>query len=632
MKKILLITPPFTQLNTPYPAVSYLIAALKQEQIPAVQFDLSIALFLKVFSKHGLTSVFDYALEEVLEKQMHIPDKKTYRNINTILAQRAQYIDTIDTVVSFLQGNRQSMAQLLVSNHFLPRAARFKTLIAEHTDYAFGEMGIRDKAIYYCTLYLEDIGDLISTVIDANFGFSRYAEQLGRCASSFDAIHAYLQQPLTLIEEMMLSIFAQQLALHKPDVVGMSVPFPGNLIASLRCAQYIKNNYPSIHVAMGGGFPNTELRSVSDPRLFNYIDYLLLDDGEASVCNLMRYISDNTDSASLIRTFICDEHGNVKYINSAEHGDWDHHRSGYPDYEGINFSQYISICDMLNPMHRLWSDGKWIKLTLAHGCYWGKCSFCDGTLDYIKRYSQTTAATIVDRIVQLIEQTGEYGFHFVDEAAPPALLKAMAQELIDRKVKITWWGNIRFEKSFTAELCQLLSQSGCIAVSGGVEVASNRLLKLINKGVTVEQVAHVANHFTQAGIMVHAYLMYGFPTQTVQETIDALEIVRQLFQAGIIHSAFWHRFALTAHSPIGQNPPMYNIRVTQPPFGGFANNDVEFEDLTNIDHSQFSEGLKVSLFNYMQGIGFDKPLSFWFPFKIPRTKISSNYIQTVMRS
>lgn len=63
----------------------------------------------------------------------------------------------------------------------------------------------------------------------------------------------------------------------------------------------------------------------------------------------------------------------------------------------------------------------------------------------------------------------------------------------------------------------------------------------MEKGVTIAQVARVTDGFTQAGIMVHAYLMYGFPTQTTQETIDSLEVVRQLFQAGIVQSGYWHR-------------------------------------------------------------------------------------------
>ena len=215
----------------------------------------------------------------------------------------------------------------------------------------------------------------------------------------------------------------------------------------------------------------------------------------------------------------------------------------------------------------------------------------------------------------------------MDEAAPPALMRALALEIIRRKITIVWWTNIRFEKSFTYDLCLLLKESGCIAVSGGLEVASDRLLALINKGVSVAKVAKVTDNFTRAGIMVHAYLMYGFPTQTAQETIDSLEVVRQLFEAGIVQSGFWHQFALTAHSPVGQNPDQFRIRIETEKPGSFANNDLLFRDLTGTNHERFSEGLKKSLFNYMHGICFDFPLQDWFDFKVPQTTAQPNYIQ-----
>jgi len=270
-------------------------------------------------------------------------------------------------------------------------------------------------------------------------------------------------------------------------------------------------------------------------------------------------------------------------------------------------------------------------LTLAHGCYWGKCTFCDISLSYIKDYEATTAPLLVDRIEAMITQTGNNGFHFVDEAAPPALMRDVAIEIIRRDLTVVWWTNIRFEKSFTKDLCQLLVRSGCIAVSGGLEVASDRLLDLIDKGVTVAQVAQVADHFTQAGILVHAYLMYGFPTQTTQETVDSLEVVRQLVENGVMHSGFWHQFALTAHSPVGLNPDVYQIKILNPEPGRFANNDLEHADPTGTDHALFSEGLKKSLFNYMHGIGLDMPLQEWFEFKIPRTQIPKNYIARILK-
>jgi hypothetical protein len=331
----------------------------------------------------------------------------------------------------------------------------------------------------------------------------------------------------------------------------------------------------------------------------------------------------------MLRTFLR-ENGKVVFKTNPELHDIPFKDAGTPTYDGLPLAHYLSLCELLNPMHRLWSDGRWNKLTLAHGCYWKKCSFCDVSLDYIGRYEDLSADRIVGRIEKLVAETGQTGFHFVDEAAPPKAMKAMAKKIIERGVTISWWGNIRFEKTFTPEMAELLAASGCVAVSGGLEVASDRLLALMNKGVTVEQVARVTHAFSQAGIMVHAYLMYGFPTETLQETIDSLERVRQLFVEGCIQSAYWHRFAATAHSPIGLHPEKFGIRLL-PVASTFARNDIEFEDPTGVDHAALTPGLKKALYNYMHGVGLDEDVRSWFDFPVPKAKVPKRLIRSALK-
>ncbi|WP_421978797.1 B12-binding domain-containing radical SAM protein [Roseivirga seohaensis] len=617
MKDLLLLTPPFTQLNTPYPATAYLKGFLNTKSISSFQMDLGIEVILELFSKESLQYLFSFAEEN---------DRINTENSERIYALREEYLNTIEGVISFLQGKNQTFARQICSESFLPEAARFEQV--DDLDWAFGAMGMQDRAKHLATLYLEDLSDFIIECIDENFGFSRYAERLGQSANAFDELYEQLQAPLTYIDEITIKILEERLKKHQPKLVCISVPFPGNLYSAFRCAQFIKANYPAMKVSMGGGFPNTELRTVKDVRVFDFFDYITLDDGELPIAllasNVLNPKPENPDLNIFKRTFL-KENGEVVYVDNSLQNDFPQSQLGTPDYSDLLLDKYISVIEIANPMHSLWSDGRWNKLTMAHGCYWGKCTFCDISLDYIKRYEPLTAKLLVDRIEELIAQTGERGFHFVDEAAPPALMREMAIEIIRRKLTITWWTNIRFEKSFTADLCALLKASGCIAVSGGLEVASDRLLVLIDKGVTVEQVAAVTRNFTESGIMVHSYLMYGYPSQTVQETIDSLEMVRQMFELGIIQSGFWHQFALTAHSPVGLNPSEYGITPNYKSIS-FANNDVMFEDKTGIDHEQFSFGLKKSLFNFMHGIGFDMPLQEWFEFKIPKTKIKRDFI------
>ncbi|MBN8641355.1 MAG: radical SAM protein [Flavobacteriales bacterium] len=610
MKDLLLITPPFTQLNTPYPATAYLKGFLNTKNIPSFQMDLGIEVILELFSSKGLQQVFS-----INDVQLDTS------NSQRIFSLKEEYIKTIDVVITFLQGKNPSLARQICSGNFLPEASRFDQL--DDMEWAFGTMGIQDKAKHFATLYLEDLSDYIVECVDENFGFSRYAERLGRSANSFDELYQYLHQQPTYIDQITLQILERRIEEVEPKLVCFSVPFPGNLYSAFRCAQFIKEHFPTVKIAMGGGFPNTELRDVKDKRVFEFFDFITLDDGELPI-QLLIENEQLTTAKEYKRTFLL-ENDEVVYKNNSTQPDYKHSQVGTPDYSDLPLANYISVIEMANPMHSLWSDGRWNKLTMAHGCYWGKCTFCDISLDYIKLYEPIAAKLLVDRMEELIAQTGENGFHFVDEAAPPALMREVALEIIRRKLVVSWWTNIRFEKSFTADLCLLLKTSGCIAVSGGLEVASDRLLELIKKGVTVEQVAQVTRNFTESGIMVHAYLMYGYPTQTIQETIDSLEMVRQLFELGVLQSGFWHQFAMTAHSPVGMFPEEFGV-IPELNEITFANNDVNFKDKTGINHDKFSYGLKKSLFNYMHGIGFDFELSEWFDFKIPRTTVHPNYI------
>jgi radical SAM superfamily enzyme YgiQ (UPF0313 family) len=621
LKDILLLTPPFTQLNTPYPATAYLKGFFNTKNISCFQMDLGIEVILKIFSKGSLETIFETA---------HNNSSIVSDNCKRIYALQESYTNTIDDVIHFLQGNSPTLARQICNGNFLPEANRFAEL--DDLEWAFGSMGQMDKAKHLATLYLEDLSDFIIECIDDKFGFSRYAESLGQSANSFDELYDKLHVENSYIDTISLKVLNQRVKEIAPKLIGISVPFPGNLYSAFKCAQYLKKHYPEIKISMGGGFPNTELRELTDVRVFEFFDFITLDDGELPVelliSNINNPTSTNEDFDKFKRTFLL-KNGEVHYNNTSVKSDYKQKDVGTPDYSDLLIDKYISVIEIVNPMHSLWSDGRWNKLTMAHGCYWGKCSFCDVSLDYIKIYEPVSANLLVDRMEQIIEQTGETGFHFVDEAAPPALMKAIALEILKRNLTVTWWTNIRFEKSFTQDLCLLLQASGCIAVSGGLEVASDRLLKLIDKGVSVEQVAKVTHHFTNAGIMVHSYLMYGYPTQTIQETIDSLEMVRQLFELGIIQSGFWHQFSLTTHSPIGKKPEDYGITPIYKNIS-FANNDVLFKDKTNIKHDKFSYGLKKSIFNFMHGVGFDLPLNDWFDFNTPKTTIAPNYIENCL--
>lgn len=592
MTKILLVTPPLTQLNTAFPATAQLLGFLRSKNIAAAQADLSIELIEVLFTNANLSMIFDQASGVKLNKSQRI------------MHQQADfYCQNIEPVMRFLSGRDSSLALRFCDTNFWPASKRTPT--DEDLEWAFGTIGNYDRATHLCTLFIKDIVEFIQQTIDPHFELIRYAESLCLRLPEFEPLKIELEKPLTTIDTILLNIFSSKIEKTQPEFVGFSVPFPGNLYSALRCAQWLKQHRPDIKIIMGGGYVNTELRQITDATIFDYIDYLTFDDGELPLYRLLT-------GGELIRTLTRNDNREIVRINFESSENFKFAELPAPDYEGLIENNYINLIELTNPMHALWSNGRWNKMTLAHGCYWGKCAFCDGSLDYIKRFEKAPVEMLVDRMETLMKQTGISGFHFVDEAAPPALLRKLAEEIIRRGITVSYWTNVRFEKSYTPELCFLLAKSGCIAVSGGLEVASPRILQLINKGITIDIARETMKNLSEAGIMTHAYLMYGFPTETARETIDSLEVVRDLFANGWIQSAFWHRYAMTIHSPSGQSPESVGAKSLQKTVNSFANNEIPFSTAHEIDLDYYGKGLNLATYNYMNGAGFDIDVKKWF--------------------
>ncbi|MBA3966875.1 MAG: radical SAM protein [Nitrospirales bacterium] len=620
---VLLVIPPLTQLNTPYPSTAYLTGFLRSQGYRTYQADVGIEMVLALFSRVGLSRVFAELRKTSIEE---LPGEA-----RQMLSLERAYVETISPVISFLQGRNPTLASRICQGTFLPQGPRFASKHSDAQDGIHRSHNQADHAKHLATLYLEDLADLVQATIAPHFALSRYAESIAMQANSYDRLEDALAQPMSLTDEWMVEALWQHVGRHQPAVVGLSVPFPGNLYGALRMGQELRDKRPEIKVVLGGGYPNTELRRLQEPRLFACVDFVTLDDGERPFLCLLEYLEGKRQESDLCRTFLRSGQ-NVVWQNGASEPDVSQVEVGTPTYDGLHLNQYISVLDTLNPMHRLWSDGHWNKLTVAHGCYWKQCTFCDVGLDYIGRYEVSPGELLVDRIEALIAETGSRGFHFVDEAAPPAGLKNLALSLLEREVTISWWGNVRFEPAFTPDLCRLLAASGCIALSAGLEAACDRLLALVKKGITVDQTVRVVQSCRKAEILVHAYLMYGIPSETIGETIESLERVRQLFAHDLIQSAFWHRFTTTAHSPIGLNPDAYGIHLVGPAFGGFAENDLVHVDALASMPEWIGEGLRAALWHYKEGLELTRDVREWFPEPVPKPKVKRTWVKQVLES
>ncbi len=601
MLDITLVIPPFTQLNTPYPSIAYLNRYLRAKGIVPTLRDCSIETALRVFSSEGLTTVFA-ELEERLQEEEDFADE-----VWSLRSLRSSIIQVIPEVIAFLQGRRPTLHNRIITGNFLPPTPRIVGIDLSH----FGTMGTTDASRYLCTLFLEDLTDLIKSVVDIGFDFGKYQAHLATGTVTWEPIIERLEQ--TTIVDTYVDLVTDEIS---ESVVVLSIPFAGTLYAALRMGKRLKERGKTVW--FGGGYVNTELRTQKDDRLWEYCDALCFDDGEDPLWALIQHhLGDETE---LVRTRTAQVEPDFSGIRSSDF-------TMVADYQGLDLGLYLQLLDALSPAHRMWSDGRWNKFTLAHGCYWKKCSFCDIHLDYISRYIPAEIVRLVDQIEECIEQTGVTGFHFVDEAAPPKILRDFALEVLRRGLQISFWGNIRFEKSFTPSLCALLAKAGLIMVTGGLEVAEERLLKLMNKGVTLPQVIQTTKSFRDNGVLVHAYLMYGFPTQTDQETINSMELVRQLFEAELLDSAFWHRFVLTRHSGVYANPMPFHIEMDTSTQEVFAFNDIEHQDILGGDHDAFDEVLPATLSLWARGESLDVSVHAYFDDQMPSTTVSKDFVE-----
>jgi radical SAM superfamily enzyme YgiQ (UPF0313 family) len=547
---------------------------------------------------------------------------------------KESYLSTVDTVMQYLKGRDASIAYRLCNREFLPCGENFNsTQRMDSFDGTGNLIPLHDRAKYVGTLYLYDVAALVRQSIFPYFQITlqdRFHDDFVHWCATFDRMRGELERPANAVDQILIEALDRHLESFTPDVVGVTVPFARNLYWALRIGKRVKQWNPKAVVVAGGGLFNTSMRKPCEPRMFEYVDFLTLDDGERPLLNLLEHLEGERRIDQLKRTFYVRD-GWIQYSDGSGDHDASHETSGAPDYTGYRFGDYFTPLETFNVNQRLYSEGWWNKLTMAHGCYWKKCSFCDIHLSYIGDYETAPVRNLVDKVEEAIAQTGHNGFHFVDEALPPKIMRDFALEIVRRGLNISWHGMLRFDRAFTPDLCRLLAASGFVAAFGGLEVASDRLLKLMKKGTSVEQVAAVCKNFQDAGIRVHAYIMYGFPTQTAQETIDALDVVRQLFLHGLITSASWAKFGVTPHSPIGRTPREYNIELLPVPKDAFIEQVMAHWDPAN-DHGRFSHGLEMALSYYGMGAQHLTASESWFDFPVPPVSIDRDLLTKVLQT
>jgi radical SAM superfamily enzyme YgiQ (UPF0313 family) len=640
--KATLVQPPFVQLNAPYPAVYYLESFLRSRGLEARAFDHSIELFRLIYSKAGIERVFEAAEARLAgpDSPLGKADAATQTEIARYRSYRRLYPEWIEGVVDFLSGGDPAFAHRLASAVEFPRGARAQALL----EAAGGRIGA-DDARELATAILDDLGDFIRFALDPEFSTIRYGDRLARSQGDFGEVEAGLSSGYLIgaFYRPWLAEFWR--ARRDSDLVLISVPFPGCLVGALACAQEARAALgPRATIVLGGGYVNTELRELKDPRIFDYCDYLSFDAGFGSLASIVEAVAaarDGSEAAPpLYKTMRRDGEGRILAEGFGEGIATDSSdtlrpfveleraalASTFPDYASADYGRYLRVVDSENPMHRLWSDTPWLKYSLAHGCYWHRCAFCDTELDYVANYVPSEIEALEKAADSASARHGLYGLHFVDEAMPMGRLLAFAEanrrRVAEGKRPFSFWGNTRFDASWTQDRAELLAASGLVAVSGGIEIATGRGLELTDKGFDLEGLVRSLVALRRSGLFVHAYLIYGFPGEGRREIADSAEMVRQLFASGAVDSAFWHRFVLTRNSRLmaewkaGAHPDLKPLDRG----GSFAANDLSFEGEEAYD--EFDGPLESSLEAWMAGEELEKPY--------PGAKIAGGLVEALI--
>ena len=578
--RTLLITPPLLQPNAPYAAGPLLAAWMKERGHDVRQADLSLALLRRLFSREGT---------RLLLERVGFPE-----------AEAAPWVERVEEAIDFLCGRNPAAASEFSRRGSLPEGEGLRRAHARNERLKWNFRGLPDfdRARHLTALWLDDLA-AVARREDAAFGFSRYGESLAAALPSFAPLREWLEGPKSLFVEWLESLTDREMAAFRPELVALTVPFPGCLPGALTVARRIRETAPGVRIALGGGYVNTELRELAEPALFDYVDAVCLDSGFLPLARL-------AEGGPPVRTFVR-EAGAVRLLDDPSARDPAHGDLPAPVYDGLRLEDYFGLFETLNPVVALWSERPWNRLMAAQGCHWARCAFCDVSLDYVRRHDPAAPGVVCDWMESTMRRTGFSGFHFVDESLPPALIDGLCDEILRRGLRVEWWGNVRFLSRFAeTALPERMAAAGCLAVTGGLETVCDRTLGLMRKGVSVAGAERALRAFASAGILTHAYLMYGFPTQTLSETMAALETVRRLFDEGSLHSAYWHRFALTAHSEAMRRPDRFGIRPLPDGFAGFARNEVPFAASFDHDLDVVGRMLRGATYNYSLGIGLDE--------------------------
>lgn len=349
-------------------------------------------------------------------------------------------------------------------------------------------------------------------------------------------------------------------ALDLEDVafIGISVVFPAQIPEALHLCRFVRERAPRAFLALGGPCIHqvvVHLEPDLQRRVLAFVDGVGLFEGEETLAQLLpRLEAWRAAGDASARHEILKNVPNLLLVDPST-GEpalgprWtlDLREAEAPDYGDLDLDRYLA-------------PSRTLLYAPTRGCYWNQCSFCyyglaeTATASYREVPPERAAA----QIARLSRRHGVKNFYISCDVLSPSYAVRFAQALVDKKVRIRWSSDLKIEKHFTAERCELLHQAGLRSAAFGIESGSDRLLELMRKGCDRATMTAVNRAFHDAGVATEWMTFTDHPDETIEE---ALATVRWIEEEGEHVDLFIvGRFGLERGSHIAQEPARYGVR------------------------------------------------------------------------
>ncbi|MCF6156367.1 MAG: B12-binding domain-containing radical SAM protein [Candidatus Brocadia sp.] len=514
-RDVVLIFPPQWTPMQPYLSIPALTAYLQNHGISVNQCDLNLDFYEKLLSRGQLQPLcckLEQIFQQLNKKQsLRLEEQRYFYSIYLIRSAFDEVISKIEETKDFFRSEENffDLSKLSIQKSILNTAIN----------------------IVNVSCRVELALDELCFPIDVE-SFEEIAKFISREENNF--LLRFFQKQ---IEDLLTS--------KKYLLAGISINDSSQLVPALTMTRWIKVHRPEIHITIGGNLLSRCIDGLRNlPDFFrNFADSVVIFEGEKPLLKLIQTIKNGKKLANVPNLIFLDCE---KVVQTEMCQPEEINRLPTPDFDGLKLDKYFAPFLIL-------------PILSSRGCYWGKCTFCDHSYIYREGFQQRDAEQVANDLRTLNIKYGTRYFSFSDEALSPSASRLISAKIIESKLDVSLLAQVRLETAFSDEICSLMSQAGIKMLFIGLESASLRIQKKIRKGINFDLAPTILKRFYEAGIMVHLFVIFGFPEETVEDSEETIDFI--LKNKDYVFSVGASTFAIGRHSPISQNPSKYGVTI-----------------------------------------------------------------------